>query len=124
MGKYYVIIGKDKSKEEMHFDAHGAKEAVDNIRYTDKAGAAHHGAYWTMEQIKTVTEPMKFPKGTTDWDRYVAFNSFYADLCKVLDEPTIIKAAHAFYFADEDAPEGKVKRYMDAMKEWSREAGK
>ena len=44
-----------------------------------------------------------------------AFNVFFADTCKVLDEAAIIKAAHAFFFADEDAPAGKVARYMRAM---------
>ena len=40
----------------------------------------------------------------------------FSDLCKVVeDEHTIIKIAFQFWFADEDAPEGKVWIYMCAM---------
>jgi len=58
---------------------------------------------------------MPFPQGTTPWDKYVAFNSFYSDMCTVYDEPSILKAAYRFYFADEDAPAGKIWEYMTAM---------
>ena len=47
----------------------------------------------------------------------MALNSFYADLCTVLDEAQILKAAVRFYFGDEDAPEGKVFRFVKAMEE-------
>ena len=36
------------------------------------------------------------------WDKYVAFNSMYADLCACMSEEEIIKAAYAFYFCDDD----------------------
>lgn len=115
MKKIYIVI-KDKTETE-HFCEDSAKECTESISYTDKSGAKHTGPHWTPEQIETATAQMKFPEGTTKWDKYVAFNSFYADLCKVLDEPIILKAAHAFYFDDEDAPKGKVYRYMKAMSE-------
>ena len=114
MRKYHVIILKDEDGKS-HFCEESAMEAVSHIQYTDKTGASHTGAHWSPEQIKVATSGLKFPEGTTDWDKYVAFNSFYADTCKVLDEPSILKAAHAFYFSDEDAPEGKVRKYVDAM---------
>lgn len=98
-----------------HFGEAEAEEAVERIRYTDKGGTARTGAHWSMEQVRSVTSAMKFPEGTTDWDKYVAFNSFYADMNKVLTEDLIVKGAWAFYFADEDAPHGKVKRYVKAM---------
>ena len=57
-----------------------------------------------------------FPQGTTDCDKYVAFNATFSDLCKVVDdERTILKIAHQFWFADEDAPDGKIWIYMCAM---------
>lgn len=119
MGRIYVVCRDKSDKEEKHehchFDEHTAKEAVSHIKYTDKSGIEHMGAHWTVEQIETATAPMKFPEGTTGWDKYVAFNSFYADTCKVLDEASILRAAHAFYFADDDAPKGKVKKYIEAM---------
>ena len=36
------------------------------------------------------------------WDKFVAFNAMYADLCRFMDEDEIIKAAYAFYFHDDD----------------------
>ena len=114
MRKYIITL--QKAEKGGHFDEEKAKEAVSRIRYTDKANMKHEGAHWTPEQIESATAQMKFPEGTTKWDKYVAFNSFYADLCRVLDEPTIVKAAHAFYFDDEDAPDGKVGKYVKAMK--------
>lgn len=132
MRRYYVIAkplsgsGESPWKGEMevtvksggedsHFDERSAKEAVSHIRYTDKSGTERTGAHWSMEQIKAVTAPMKFAPDVTDWDKYVAFNSFYADMNKVLTDEQVVKGAHAFYFADEDAPSSKVMRYMKAM---------
>lgn len=59
---------------------------------------------------------MTFPNGTTEWDKYVAFNSFYSDLCLVFSTEEIIKAAYRFFFQDEDAGAGKVWNYMQAVR--------
>lgn len=112
--KLYVILN-DK-RDCRHFDENSAEEAISRICYTDKDGKERHGARWSLEDILTATGHMPFGDGVTQWDKYVAFNSMYADLCKVLSPEDILKAAHAFYFGDEDTPEGKVWRYMDAMK--------
>lgn len=87
------------------------------IRYTDRTGKKCEGGYWTMEQIESATKGMVFPSSTTKWDKYVAFNGFYADTCTVLEDEMIVKSAHKFYFADEDAPAGKIWCYMEAMYE-------
>lgn len=100
-----------------HYDESFAMYDISNIRYVDEHGMKHTGAHWTCEQIETATKNMSFPSGTNKWDKFVAFNSFYADTCKVLDEESIIEAAHVFYFADEDAPSCKIWKYMQAMKE-------
>ena len=89
---------------------------VSCISYTDKEERKREGAHWTIDQIEELTKNMAFPVGTTKWDKYVAFNSMYADLCKVLDDQAIIKSAHAFYFMDEDAPAGKIWLYIKSMK--------
>lgn len=89
----------------MHHGHYGEAFAlydVSKLMYTDKNGMKHVGAHWTIEQIETATAGMRFPAGVTKWDKYVAFNAAYADLCKVLDEEEILKAGHALYFADED----------------------
>ena len=69
-----------------------------------------------LAEVREATKTMVFPQGTTDCDKYVAFNSTFSDLCKVVDDERIIlKIAHQFWFADEDAPEGKIWIYMCAM---------
>ena len=85
-----------------HYDEMFAEYDVRELEYTDKTGAKRKGAHWTHEQIESATAGMRFPSGVTKWDKYVAFNAAYADLCKVLDEEEILKAGHALYFADED----------------------
>lgn len=105
-----------RSMKPEHFDEKTAKEAMSHIRYTDNSGAERTGAHWSIDQVRNATASMKFPAGTTDWDKYVALNVFYSDLCKVLTDDLIIKSACRFFFQDEDAPDGKLCTYMKAMK--------
>lgn len=71
------------------------------------------GAYWNANQIEDATKTMTFPNGTTVWDKYVAFNAFANDLHGVLPDDQILKAAHAFWFADKDfKKEGKIWMYV------------
>lgn len=98
-----------------HYDKHFAEIDVECIRFTAPGGEKRSGAHWSVDQIQDATKNMSFPNGTTIWDKFVAFNSFYADLCIVFDEELILKAAHKFFFADEDAPAGKIWHYMTAM---------
>lgn len=86
---------------------------VSQIAYTDKEGKKRTGAYWTSEQVEEATKGMTFPSGTTKYDKFVAFNVFWSDTCKVLTEEQILKAAYQFYFADEDfAAKNKIWHYM------------
>ena len=99
-----------------HYNEKFAEHDVCQLMWTDNDGHKHEGAYWTCEQIKEATKGMSFPSGTTDHDKFVAFNVMKSDLCKVLDDEHIIKSAHAFWFADEDFEgEGKIWVYMCAM---------
>lgn len=96
-----------------HYDKVWADYDVSQIAYTDKEGKKHTGAYWTCEQIEEATKGMTFPSGTTKWDRFVAFNVFWSDTCKVLTDEQILKAAYQFYFADEDfEAKNKIWCYM------------
>lgn len=71
------------------------------------------GMYWTVSQIEDATKGMSFPNGTTKYDKLVAFNAFANDLHGVIPDEQIIKAAHAFWFADKDyTHEGKIWRYV------------
>lgn len=60
------------------------------------------GAHWTRAQVLEATKDMKFHSKVNDWDKYVAFNAMYADLCANMDEEEILKAAYLFYFCDAD----------------------
>ena len=96
-----------------HYSEESAMRDVYKLHYTDASGAEHKGPHWTLEQVVQVTSGKKFPEGTTDWDKYIAYNVTYSDLCKVLTEEQILKAAHAMWFADEDwDSEGKIWDYM------------
>lgn len=86
----------------MHYHQEFAEYDVSQMSYTDKEGRKHSGAYWTVDQIEDATKGMSFPVGVTKWDKFVAFNGFHADLCKVLTDEQIIKAAYEFFFMDED----------------------
>lgn len=101
-----------------HYDKEWSDYDVSKIEYTDREGKQHKGAYWTCEQIEEDTKAMSFPNGTTKYDKFVAFNSFHADTCKVLTDEQILKAAYQFYFADEDFPKergAKIWRYMEMV---------
>lgn len=114
--RIYMIVGHECAKgHEHHFDKDSAENAVKRIYYTDKNGKECKGAHWTLEEVITATENLTFPKGVTEWDKYVAFNVAYSDLCKVLSPELIIETAHAFFFEDEDAPIDKIWRYMQTF---------
>lgn len=60
------------------------------------------GAHWTRAQIVEATKGMKFHQKVNDWDKFVAFNAMYADLCANMSDDEILKAAYLFYFCDAD----------------------
>jgi hypothetical protein len=96
-----------------HYDEVFAEEDVAKLRYTDAAGNEHKGPHWTKAQITSATSAFDFPKGTTDCDKYVAFNAAYADFSKKFTEAQILDIAYLFFFKDEDwKGSGKVWSYM------------
>ena len=118
MREYYVVRDNNHDHEFSHYDEESARKPIYKTHYIDKNGTKLEGKdHWTVEQIEAATATMKFPEGTTKWDKYVAFNTMYFDLCRVLDDASILKVAHAFYFADDDYDykQSKIKRYMDCM---------
>lgn len=96
-----------------HYDEAFAMYDVAQMHSTDKKGEKKIGAHWTSEQIETATVGMKFPQGTTRWDRFVAFNGAYHDWRKDYEDGDILKMGYDFYFADDDwGSETKVWDYM------------
>lgn len=66
------------------------------------AQTSAHGPHWSRAEVVAATNGMKFHPKVNDWDKYVAFNSMYADLCAEMDDTAILKAAYLFYFNDKD----------------------
>lgn len=96
-----------------HYNPTFAEYDLSRIAYTDRDNAHRKGPHWTREQaLQAITTR---PKAVTECDIYVAANVMYSDLCGVFDDAQIIKATVAFFLEDEDAPEGKIWRYVAAM---------
>lgn len=88
-----------------HYSEKMANHDVSCLVYSgtdDNGEPIGHGAHWTRAQVAEATKDLKFHPKVNEWDRYVAFNSMYADLCSYMSEEEIIKAAYAFYFCDAD----------------------
>lgn len=88
-----------------HYSEKFANHDVNCLEYgePDEDGMSTlHGAHWTRLQIMEATRGMKFHPKVNDWDKYVAFNAMYADLCADMSDEEIIKAAYLFYFRDAD----------------------
>jgi predicted Zn-dependent protease with MMP-like domain len=88
-----------------HYDELFAKWDVENMQPL--------GEYWSMKQVEEATKGMAFPDKVTLCDKFVALNAFANDLHDVIPDDMIIKAAHAFWFADKDwGGKGKIWEYM------------
>lgn len=97
-----------------HYDVGFAEHDVMKLAYTDETGHKKTGPHWTREEVLAATSGKVFPAGTTDCDKYVAYNAAYADFCKKFDDEDILDIAYLFFFADEDwQGQGKVWKYMN-----------
>lgn len=88
-----------------HYSEKFANHDVNRLEYgeLDEEGMpTKHGAHWTRAQIEEATRGMEFHPKVNGWDKYVAFNSMYADLCTNMKDEEIIRAAYLFYFCDAD----------------------
>jgi hypothetical protein len=98
-----------------HYDEEFANWDVSQMHSTDKEGKQYTGAHWTRSEIEAATASKSFPKGTTKCDLYVVYNAMWHDMHKLYSDAEILDMAYLFYFADEDAPSGKVWKYINAM---------
>lgn len=88
-----------------HYSEKMANHDVGKLEYSklDEAGVpVGSGAHWSRAQVIEATKDMKFHPKVNDWDKYVAFNAMYADLCADMTEEEILKSAYLFYFCDAD----------------------
>ena len=97
-----------------HYDESFAIWDVSQMHSTDKTGVKREGPHWTVEQVETATAGLKFPVGTTKFDKFVAMNAAWHDWNKVCDDAEVLKIGYAFWFADEDwDAESKIWEYME-----------
>lgn len=110
-----------------HFNDEFARWAVCGMYHKGEDGKEHKGEYWSMEDAARVMAKHKsvLHAKTTVADVYVSINSHYHDKCVLFKkwfaeeyEEKIIEDAIDTYFMDEDAPEGKIWAYMQAMDEY------
>lgn len=117
--RYDTKIGKDISNgvthKQEHLDEDLANQVMKHLLYIDKEGVTHDTPFWTVDEIESITGDLNFPKGTTKWDKWVGFNFFYADTCRVLNTRQALEAGYQFYFNDIDAPDNKLYKYLEAM---------
>lgn len=104
-----------------HYSKEWAEEDLKELRWTDREGRKHEGPMWSMEEVEQATQGMSFPAGTTNEDKWVAMNVMMADVGRVLTDSDVLKAGHAFFFADEDWKPSdastKIWEYMSIAKE-------
>ena len=101
-----------------HYSEMFAHHDVDRLLYSkfDEEGVPMgKGAHWTKSEIEQATKDFDLPSKVNCWDKYVAFNAMYADLCAEMSEEEIIKAAYLFYFCDADWKDTDV---LDCTKIW------
>lgn len=65
------------------------------------------GEHWTVDEVEGATRGMTFPQGVNRWDKYVAMNAWYADLCRELNDEQLLKTGRLFWFYDEDWKTGQ-----------------
>lgn len=98
-----------------HYNEEFAKYDLSKISYRGKSRDLRTGEYWSMAQIQEATSGMSFPKGTTDWDKYVAFNVAYSMLFNDFEDADIIKAGYRFFFGSTDGVEGRIWLHMQPV---------
>lgn len=85
-----------------HYSPEFAEWDVERMHSTDDNGKVCKGAHWTRDEVTEATKDMIFPAGTTECDKYVAFNAAWHDFRKKFSDQQILTIAYLFFFADED----------------------
>lgn len=90
-----------------HYSEKFANHDVNNLIWSkqpdgDTSPSSGTGPHWSRAEVVAATNGMKFHSKVNDWDKYVAFNSMYADLCAEMTDEEILKTAYLFYFNDKD----------------------
>lgn len=104
-----------------HYSEEFSRYDVERLHYTDADGREHTGGHWTLDEVTQATDSMTFPQGVNKYDRYVAMNVMYSDLCREFTDEQCLRAAYLFFFRDDDwSEEGsatKIWKYMSMRHE-------
>lgn len=109
-----------------HYDEVFSKYDVSEMFHKNASGETIKGEHWGITQVKDAIKPYanKISSLYNIYDAYVALNANWHD--KVVRwknkfpnsfEEEIIDDAICFYMLDDDAPDGKIWRYIQAMDE-------
>ena len=105
-----------------HFNEEYAKAAVDKMFSYESDGTRNSGEHWTIEQVKALLVPYKEKMRECDtcWDAYVACNMWWHDLHRNYEKHSqmdgrIVEDALSWAFGDDDAPDGKLWKYIHAL---------
>lgn len=119
MRRYHVLIYHDGEHTE---EPDEQSRIVDHVHTDDEKHFDHdkvlkliRNPRWTASQLEDATKGLDFPPGTTVWDKFVAYNSFYDDMKDVFTLEEILKGAYTYFFNDVDAPSNKIYHYMVGM---------
>jgi hypothetical protein len=120
--KYWCLMRKiHEVWNGSHYDAIFAKYEVDKMYHTEGEHEVK-GEYWSKKQTDEVLSKVRssVPQSYNEYDFYVALNASYHDYCvskkqRYPDkwEEEIIEDAIAFWFNDNDKPDGKVWWYFN-----------
>ena len=106
-----------------HFNEQYANTVVDALYSFASDGTRLEGEHWSIDQVKAAIEPFKskMDEDDTCWDAYVAVNMWWHDLSAnykkhMQGDNHLIEDAITWAFCDPDAPEGKIWKYIHAMK--------
>jgi len=105
-----------------HFDECYARKAVDDMHSFEKDGKRNKGEHWSIEQVKALIVPYKdkMSEADTCWDAYVACNMWWHDLHRNYEkhgemDGHLVEDALTWAFCDEDAPDGKLWKYIHEL---------
>jgi len=115
------ILEEYEKENGCHFNEEYARKAVEGMYSICESGEKHRGEHWSIDEVRSAISRYDIGEENTIWDAYVALNMWWHDLHTRYKkhyssyEEYLIEDAVTWAFCDDDAPEGKVWKYIHAM---------
>lgn len=93
-----------------HYSEELAQQEVKGMCYVDLYGNVRTGDFWSQMQVNDITDGLDFEEGTTEEDKYVAYNLAYSLFANSFDEKSIAKIAYHLFFSKYSV--GNIYNYM------------